>query len=116
MYFVYSTTMCTGCRTCEIACSFKHSGVFSRKGSAITINRNEKSGKFDIIVRLDEEDGYIACDSCRFCAHYCPAVARNELRDALIAARGARIGRKLSRTHNKLIGAYYSATRGSSNG
>jgi hypothetical protein len=47
----------------------------------------EKSGKFDIIVRLDEEDGYIAVIAAGFALHYCPAVARNELRDALIAAR-----------------------------
>ena len=116
MYFVYNTTLCTGCRSCEIACAFKHSGSFSRKGNAITIKRNEKDGKFDIVVRLDEEDGHIACDGCRFCVHYCPAVARGELRNALIAAKGGRIGLKLSNTHTELIGAYYSVTRGSHNG
>ena len=87
MNFVYSTDVCTGCRSCEIACSYHHNGVFSRKGTSITINRMESEGKFDIVLWQDEENGHVPCDGCGFCLKYCPVSVRDELKAALKAAR-----------------------------
>ena len=86
MNFIYNTKLCTGCRSCEIACSYRHNGVFSRKGTSITVSRMESEGKFDIVLWLDEKRGHVPCDNCAFCLAYCPLSARNELKAALNAA------------------------------
>ena len=87
---IISTEKCTGCRSCEIACSYHHSRAFSRKGTSITIDRLEKEGEFYINLWLDTEDGHIACDGCGFCLKYCPIIARDELKAALSTAHKGR--------------------------
>lgn len=39
---VYYASDCTGCRSCEMACSLRHKGVNSRSDSLIRIVTNEK--------------------------------------------------------------------------
>lgn len=60
---------CYGCRTCELACSFHHSGLFSPEQSSIRVMKNNHTGV--IKWRMDE-----SCDLCGgedliFCVHYC---------------------------------------------
>jgi Fe-S-cluster-containing dehydrogenase component len=84
MSVVIHTERCTGCRSCEIACSYHHKKVFSRSLSSIEIIRHEKEGKFEMLLHQRRKNGHIPCDRCGFCLKYCPEVARDELR-AVIA-------------------------------
>ena len=61
--------LCYACRTCELACSFHHSGVFSPERSSIRAMKNNQTGA--IKWRMDE-----SCDLCEgedriFCVQYC---------------------------------------------
>jgi carbon-monoxide dehydrogenase iron sulfur subunit len=60
---------CYGCRTCELACSFHHSGAFSPERSSIRAMKNNQTGV--ITWHVDE-----SCDLCEgegriFCIQYC---------------------------------------------
>ena len=60
---------CTGCRICELACSFHRKGVFSPELSSMKISRNNLTGK--ISWTIDS-----TCDLCRgepqpLCVEYC---------------------------------------------
>ena len=83
MPVVIHTEKCTGCRSCEMACSYHHRKVFSRSLSSIEIVRHEGEGEFVIIMHRDDEHGRIGCDRCGFCLEYCPDVSRDELRAAI---------------------------------
>ena len=77
------TEKCTGCRSCEIACSYHFNKNFSRVTAAIEVRRFEAEGKFGIILYRQPEGGHIACDGCEFCLRYCPVVARDELKSII---------------------------------
>jgi len=49
---------CTGCRMCELVCSFHHKGVFSPELSSIKVSRNNRTGEIQIF--LDN-----TCDLCQ---------------------------------------------------
>jgi ferredoxin len=87
------TEKCTGCRSCEIACSYHHRKIFSRKIGSIEIKRWEKEGRFGIMLYRQAQDERMACDGCKFCLKYCPEVARDELKAVLegeiLLAQGA---------------------------
>jgi carbon-monoxide dehydrogenase iron sulfur subunit len=55
---------CTGCRTCELVCSFERSGVFNPKKSAIRVVKEDLMGL----------DGPLVCQFCRNpqCVAACP--------------------------------------------
>ena len=57
--------LCTGCRTCELACSFRHEGVFNPRKSRIRI------------VRELTKDCPIYCRHCEGppCVRVCPVNA-----------------------------------------
>ncbi len=67
---------CGGCRTCEIACSFKHTEEFIPAISSIKILDKEGGPGF-IVSLLEENSGQSkACDGCKeteipFCMKYC---------------------------------------------
>jgi Fe-S-cluster-containing hydrogenase component 2 len=67
---------CGGCRTCEMACSFKHKGAFIPAMSSIKILDNENEPGFHILL-FEESDGQsIPCDGCKeedlpLCMQYC---------------------------------------------
>jgi carbon-monoxide dehydrogenase iron sulfur subunit len=68
--------LCTGCRSCEIACSYHHTKSFSRKKSSIHINRLERKGEFEIIFNWRKTTDHPTCDMCRneetpLCAKFC---------------------------------------------
>ena len=67
---------CYGCRTCELACSFHHQGVFSPEISSIKVSRNNRNGR--IKWTIDS-----TCDLCsgkteRLCVEFCPNKALSE--------------------------------------
>jgi len=66
---------CTGCRSCELACSFHFNKVFSPEASAIKVLRNNDNGDIDLHINS-------RCDLCQgedfpLCVKYCAAEALN---------------------------------------
>ena len=51
------TSRCTGCKSCEIACSYHHSKKFGLSESSIKIFRNNKNGEIE----------YFFTKSCNLC-------------------------------------------------
>ena len=75
---IFNYEKCTGCRACELACSFHKEGVFAPSKSRIKI------------VRIDEEglDIPIGCEQCDNapCITACPtrALSRNSETNAIV--------------------------------
>lgn len=73
---LFDMPTCGACRTCEIACSFHHTGEFRPSVSSIKILDKENSeGHFILLVERDDGQG-IACDGCQdleepLCVEYC---------------------------------------------
>jgi Fe-S-cluster-containing hydrogenase component 2 len=70
---------CGGCRTCEMLCSFHHTGEYNPSVSSIRIL--EKEGEAGYSVLLVEKAGpeKFACDLCRGLARpLCVKVCREE--------------------------------------
>lgn len=67
---------CSGCTTCEMACSFHHNKEFNPAISSIRVVRKMNEAGFLVLV-LEENDGKsMACDFCSdleipLCAQYC---------------------------------------------
>ena len=66
-------SLCFGCKTCELACSFFNARVFSPAKSFIRIDEHEKEGRFEI--RFSSE-----CRLCGSCARSCPNEALIEVK------------------------------------
>ena len=95
MQNVFWTERCTGCRNCEIACSYHHMKIFSPEISSIDVQKREE-GKFVIVLYTQAKDRHMACD-CKsddeFCLKYCPVVAKGELGDIMKRKRITWAGR-----------------------
>jgi len=66
---VIDTKACYGCRTCELACSFHHKGVFSPSLSSIRVSRNNQTAEIKWFIDS-------TCDFCNeetepLCVKYC---------------------------------------------
>jgi Fe-S-cluster-containing dehydrogenase component len=90
----FDTRLCTGCATCEMACSYHHSGCFQPSISSIEVTGNPKEG-FKISFYASPQDGHVACDGCRgleepLCLTFCSAVARSELEELIGRSSGSR--------------------------
>lgn len=83
---IFDANLCTGCRACELACSFRCEGVFQPSKSRIRI------------VKLDEDgaDIPIGCEHCEdaVCIAVCPvkAIKRDEQTDAVLIDNSICIG------------------------
>ena len=84
----FNAEFCTGCRACELACSFHHEEVFSPSKSRIRV------------VRIDEEgiDVPVGCEHCdsAVCMLVCPvkAIYEDKSTDAMMLNSDACIGCK----------------------
>lgn len=72
--------LCTGCRACEVVCSYHHEGFFSRKMGSIYVRRMERKGEFEIVVYKENKEGRQACDLCSgekkpLCVRFCSTKA-----------------------------------------
>jgi Fe-S-cluster-containing hydrogenase component 2 len=66
---VVSASLCTGCRTCELACSLHHSGSMSPELSSVQIHRSNRTAAITWRVLP-------TCDLCAneeqpLCEKYC---------------------------------------------
>jgi Fe-S-cluster-containing hydrogenase component 2 len=83
----FETHNCGGCRTCELACSYHHTGVFQPATSSIKIiSRPEQQG-FAASFYMEPAQGHFSCDACSgleeaLCLKYC-SLGKDELKDFL---------------------------------
>jgi Fe-S-cluster-containing dehydrogenase component len=67
---------CTGCRACELACSYHFARLFNRKISSIEVTRYFDEGQINIRIHKTPAQARRACDLCAgdqtpMCAKYC---------------------------------------------
>ncbi len=73
----YNMNLCGGCLTCEIACSYKHTGEFNHLVSAIEIIEREDKPGYKVRIHHDNCGDRIVCDGCidiegdPLCVQYC---------------------------------------------
>ena len=71
---------CTGCRACELACSYHFARLFDRKISSVQVRRYFDEGRIGISVHKAPVLTRRACDLCAgeqtaLCAKYCATKA-----------------------------------------
>ena len=68
---------CTGCRVCEIACSYHHKKIFDPQISSIEVYPPGKGEILSTVVhRRGGKSGHLPCDQCAgedqpLCLKYC---------------------------------------------
>jgi len=73
----YEMLSCGACRTCEIACSFHHTGKYSPSLSSIRIHEKDH-GEGNVVELIEIDEGLLmACDGCTnreepYCMEVCP--------------------------------------------
>jgi len=86
MIIVSDTKKCTGCRACELACSYHHRQVFAPAIASIHAQRDQTGSKVKILLYQQTTDGHLACNCPRgheMCVYFCPEIAKKELRAIL---------------------------------
>ena len=73
---IFDMPDCGGCRTCEIACSFKHTGEFAPSISSLRVLEKEYGEGYEVLLVEETQGKNIACDGCPevdepFCVQYC---------------------------------------------
>ena len=73
---IFEMPTCGGCRTCEMACSFKHKGEFIPSVSSIKILDKENGPGYRVELLEKEQGQNLACDGCKeleypLCLDYC---------------------------------------------
>jgi len=69
---IFEMPSCEGCRTCEMACSFKQKGEFNPSISAIKV-LDKKNGVGYSLCLAEKKDGEnLFCIACKECVHVCP--------------------------------------------
>jgi len=74
MRIVWNPALCYGCKTCQLICSFHHTGSFWPDRSSIKVTRNPQNG----VIRWSIDS---TCDRCSKngpqCVKYCALHAIN---------------------------------------
>jgi len=83
---IFETKKCCGCKSCEMACSYHHKGVFSPSIASIKVLDTKDRLGFVISLAEQNDGRVIACDRCEgldepLCVKYC--TERDELQDIL---------------------------------
>lgn len=88
---VVSPDKCIGCRSCELACSFGHTGEFNPKNSAVTVIAFDEAALAVPVMCMQCEDA--------FCVKVCPvgAAHKNEA-GAVVIDQNKCIGCKMCLT------------------
>ncbi len=76
---IFTPDLCTGCRACELACSFISEGIFAPAKSRIRVVRMDEDG-------IDVPDGSLHCEDAH-CIIVCPVKAiirHSETQDVVI--------------------------------
>jgi len=73
---IFEMSKCGGCRTCEVACSFHHTGKFQPSISSIQIVDKKDVGGYSVVLLEKDEGDHLACDGCQglevpACVEYC---------------------------------------------
>jgi Fe-S-cluster-containing hydrogenase component 2 len=78
---------CTGCRVCELVCSFARSGEYNPERSCIRVLRNIE---LDVSIPVIEA----TCDFCGKCTQWCfqEAIRFVDWQEAALIRKEARIG------------------------
>jgi Fe-S-cluster-containing dehydrogenase component len=83
---LFEMPSCGGCKTCELACSFHHTGEFGPKASSLKIVENENGPGYFVSLTFKSGGESIACDGCQdcdvpLCMDYCKEI--DDLRSIL---------------------------------
>ena len=86
----FEAEQCTGCRSCELACSFYHTKYFQRGISSIVITPLANSLNHYLTFYRESIDNRIACNMCKgldkpLCLKFCPTTFQEELEKLLKA-------------------------------
>ena len=73
---IFSMALCSGCRTCEMACSFGHTGEFVQSRSSIKILEKNNGPGFEVMLVEDTNGRNFGCNGCKgretpLCVQYC---------------------------------------------
>jgi Fe-S-cluster-containing dehydrogenase component len=74
---IFEMKDCGGCRTCELACGYHHTGVFNpNKSSLKIVDRNDSKPGYFIEINIIDNIDSMGCDGCLdlekpFCVNYC---------------------------------------------
>jgi anaerobic carbon-monoxide dehydrogenase iron sulfur subunit len=79
--------LCTGCRSCEIMCSFHHTGGMGTGASSIAISRSNHTA--EIGWRIDSTCDLCAQEQQPLCAKYCQLGAVRVEAEGVPGPRGA---------------------------
>ncbi|HQK99189.1 MAG TPA: hypothetical protein PK090_00380 [Smithellaceae bacterium] len=70
---------CGGCRTCEMICSFHHTGAYNPSLSSIKILEKTTGAGYNVLLLKEDGPAGRACDRCRGLARpLCLDVCREE--------------------------------------
>lgn len=67
---------CTGCKSCELACSFHHKKKFKPSEASIEVRIDEKERIIYLQIHNVKSGKHIVCDNCTgeeipFCVKFC---------------------------------------------
>lgn len=73
---IFEMTSCGGCRTCEMACSFKHQGEFIPTVSSLKILDRKDGPGYLVFIAERPQGPELPCDLCEqltvpLCTEYC---------------------------------------------
>lgn len=73
---VFDMPSCGGCRTCELACSFHHTGEFAPAASSLVVLDKDDEPGCEVMLMTESAGKRIACDGCKdldipLCMDYC---------------------------------------------